>query len=210
METDVNRMRTINLASFDEMLRTAEPNELMKVTEVAVQVDLLYRRYTVVEPGPVSPRITDLLVNDHTFIEWSLSEFFKPFAARCEIEAFKRFGKPMPAAGGGGVGGFGGGNGQSALVVKAKGKTVMNKFPKLVAIKKDNSNATEHYSYLFELFVALRANLARPKCASSTSTYRRNIGRRLGCTFPTPAKRAPQQTSQEGMSMWVRLKRSGS
>ena len=46
------------------------------------------------------------------------------------------------------------GNGQSTLVVKAKGKTVMNKFPKLVAIKKDNSNATEHYSYLFELFVA--------------------------------------------------------
>ena len=35
------------------------------------------------------------------------------------------------------------GNGQSTLVVKAKGKTVMNKFPKLVAIKKDNSNATE-------------------------------------------------------------------
>ena len=32
-----------------------------------------------------------------------------------------------------------------------------------MAIKKDNSNATEHYSYLFELFVALRANLARPK-----------------------------------------------
>ena len=163
VETEINRMRTTNLASFDEMLRTAEPNELMNAIEVAVQVDLLYRRYTVVEPGPVSPRITDLLVNDHTFIEWSLSKFFKPYVAKCELEAFKRFGKPTPAAGGGGVGGFGGGNGQSALVVKAKGKTVMNKFPKLVAIKKDNSNATEHYSYLFELFVALRANLARPK-----------------------------------------------
>ena len=65
VETEINRMRTTNLASFDEMLRTAEPNELMNAIEVAVQVDLLYRRYTVVEPGPVSPRITDLLVNDH-------------------------------------------------------------------------------------------------------------------------------------------------
>ena len=41
--TEVNRMRTVDLASFDEMLRTAEADELVKATEEAVQVDLLYR-----------------------------------------------------------------------------------------------------------------------------------------------------------------------
>ena len=30
VETEVNRMRTVNLASFDEMLRTAQASELMK------------------------------------------------------------------------------------------------------------------------------------------------------------------------------------
>ena len=36
-------MRTVDLASFEEMLRTAEADELVKATEEAVQVDLLYR-----------------------------------------------------------------------------------------------------------------------------------------------------------------------